>query len=194
MDLPLKTQDEIHAFFDAGYPKNYIGFDEIANQTGSFMPRVSQYHFLQDIIGRNPGWFMAVLRRLERYSLFLQNKLAISRKQYVQPYKGTNWFSITDTLAQYVLDHEPLIKKQFYWSNCADEIFLHSVAMASPYRDDIANNSLRAIDWERGSPYTYRQEDVAGLLHSSNLFARKFDVNVDSVAIGKIAAYLSDCD
>lgn len=191
VDLPLKTQNEIHAFFEAGYPNNYIRFDEIANQTGSFMPRISQYHIFQDIIGRNSGLFIAVLERLERYSLLLQNKLGFCRKQYIKPYKGTNWFSITDGLAQYVLDNEALIKKQFYHSICADEVFLHSVVMTSPYRDSIVNNSLRAIDWKRGNPYTYRQEDVEELLHSSNLFARKFDSTIDGTAIDKIVEHLS---
>ena len=192
VDLPLKTQDELHSFFEAGYPNNYIRFDEIANQTGSFMSRISQYHVLQDIIGRHSGLVIAVLVRLERYSLLLQRKLGICRKQYIKPYKGTNWFSITDALAQHILDHEALIKNQFYHSVCADEVFLHSVAMASPYCDYIVNNSLRAIDWKRGNPYTNRQEDVEELLHSSNLFARKFDINIDSSAIDKVVAYLSN--
>ena len=194
VDLPLKTQDELHAFFDSGYPNNYIGFDEVANQAGSFLPRINQYHIFQDIIGRNPGLFIAVLERLERYSLHLQRKLGICRKQYIQPYKGTQWFSITDALAQYILDHESLIKKQFYHSICADEIFLHSISMASPYRDYIVKNSLRAIDWNRGNPYTYRQEDVEELLQSSNLFARKFDSRVDSTAIDKIVEHISNCN
>ena len=192
VDLPLKTQDEIHAFFETGYPNNYIEFDEIANQTGSFMSRISQYYIFQDIIGRNSGLFIAMLGRLEKYSLLLQNKFGLYRKQYIKPYKGANWFSITDALAQYILGYEALIKKQFYHSLCADEIFLHSVAMTSPYCNSIVNNSLRAIDWKRGNPYTYRMEDVEELLHSPNLFARKFDSNIGDSAIDKIVEYLSN--
>ena len=191
VDLPIKTQDEIHAFFTSSYPKNFIDFDEAANQSGDFLPRISQYHFLQDKIGRNSGRLVSLLEIMERYSLLLQRKLGIRRKQYIQSYKGTNWFSIADPLAQYIVEQEAIIKKQFYYSICADEVFLHSVAMASPYRDDIVDNCLRAIDWKRGSPYTYRQEDVEELLGSSNLFARKFDSNVDQTAIDEIVERLS---
>lgn len=191
IDLPLKTQDEIHDFFNRSYPNNFIRFDEVANRTGSFLPRISQYHILQDTIGRNAGKFIAVLERLEHYSLLLQNKIGISRKQYIQAYKGTNWFSITDPLVQHILDNEKLIRRQFYYSICADEVFLHSVAMASPYRDHIVNNSLRAIDWKRGTPYTFRQADVEELLSSPNLFGRKFDINIDPNAVDDVVAFLS---
>lgn len=191
VDLPLKTQNDIHDFFDRNYPSNYIRFDKTANETGNFLPRISNYHFLQDVIGRNSGLWIAILEKIEVYSLALQNKLKMHRKQYIQAYKGTNWFSITHDLANYVIEQEKLIKKQFYFSICADEVFLHSIAMASPYRNSIINDSLRATDWCRGNPYVYRQEDVKDLLLSTNLFARKFDMNIDCAAIDDIVAYLT---
>lgn len=192
VDFPIKTQDEIHAFFESSYPKNYIDFDRAAIESRSFLSRISQYHVFQDKVGRNSGWHISVLEKMERCLLLLQNKLGVRRKQYIQSYKGGNWFSITDALAQYVIEQEALIRRQFFYSICADEVFLQSVAMASPYRDDIVNDCLRAIDWERGRPYTYRREDVDGLLVSPKFFARKLDSNVDPVAIDKIVEYLSN--
>lgn len=190
-DLPLKPQAEIRSFFNRHFPNNFIEFDVKANQTGSFLHRISTYHLFQDYIGRNTGLPIAVLRRLEDCSLRIQKWAGVQRRQYIPAYKGTNWFSITHNLVQYILSQEPLIRKQFYHSVCADEIFLHSVVMASPYRETVVNNSLRAIDWERGEPYTYRVEDVDALLQSEALFGRKFDENVDRAAIEKVAAYLS---
>lgn len=191
LDLPLKTQAEIHAFFDSHYPKSFLEFDSEANRTGSFLYRMAYYHFLQNSIGRDTGFWGKVLDKLETCSVTLQKKAGFQRKQYIPAYKGTNWFSITDALAQYVLSQEALIKKQFYHSVCADEIFLHSVAMASPYREQIVDNCLRAIDWTRGEPYVYRWEDVEELLSSENLFGRKFDSDVDCRAIEKVIAHLS---
>lgn len=117
--MQYSTQDEIHDFFTASYPMSFIGFDQIANQNQSFISRIRYYHLFQDIIGRNSGLVFTALRVLEQCSLRLQSKLNIQRTQYVQPYKGANWFSITDALAKYVLDHESQIKKQFYYSNLA---------------------------------------------------------------------------
>lgn len=191
IDLPLKSQDEIHEFFEAHYPENFINFHAPSNESKSFLYRIEQYHIFQDLMGRNKGLVPGLLRRANNGFISLQKQVGFRRKQYIPPYKGTNWFSITDELAQYVLSQEALIKKQFYYSSCADEVFLHSVAMASPCRDTIVDDCLRAIDWDRGDPYIFRQEDVDGLLVSPNLFGRKFDSRVDAQAIGKIVAHLT---
>ena len=192
VDFPLKTQDEIHDFFDNNYPNSYVNFDKVANDTGDFLHRIEQYHFFQDIIGRNSGSRFALLYKVESILLRIQKKFGIRRKQYIKAYKGTHWFSITHNLAQYVISQEKLIKKQFYYSIGADEVFLHSIIMNSPYVDDIINDSLREIDWDRGTPYIFRLEDTPMLLESPKLFARKFDSNIDKDVIEKIIEYLSN--
>lgn len=50
-------------------------------------------------------------------------------------------------------------KKLCNHSLCADEIFLQTIAMMSPYKNNIVNDSLRYVDWNRGNPYTFRNED-----------------------------------
>ena len=191
LDLPLKSQKEIRSFFEFAYPSNFIKYDDSAIQNGSFLHRVRTYHLFQDYFGLNTGILPGFLRRLENISLKFQEFIGVQRKQYITPYKGTNWFSITHELVKYVLSHEDIIRKQFYHTVCADEVFLHSIAMESPYRETVVSNSLRAVDWTRGTPYVYKSEDVDELLNSSNLFGRKFDENIDCSAIEKIVAYLS---
>ena len=191
VDLPLKSQKEIRSFFESAYPKNFIKFDDRAIQSGSFLHRVRTYHLFQDYFGLNTGVLPGFLRRLENLSLRFQEIIGVQRKQYIIPYKGTNWFSITHELVKYVLARENIIKKQFYHTVCADEVFLHSIVMDSPYRETVVSNSLRAIDWTRGAPYVYKSEDVDELLNSENLFGRKFDENIDRSAIEKIVAHLS---
>ena len=191
IDLPLKTQDEIHAFFESSFPSNFIRFHAPSNESKSFLYRIEQYHFFQDKFGRDTGLVPGLLRRANNALIKAQKLIGFKRKQYIPPYKGTNWFSITDDMAQYVLTQESLIRKQFYFSSCADEVFLHSVAMASPYRDTIVDNCLRSIDWDRGSPYVFRLEDVEDLLVSGKLFARKFDTQIDPQAIDAVVAHLT---
>lgn len=191
VDLPLKSQKEIRSFFELAYPKNFIKYDDRAIQSGSFLHRVKTYHLLQDFFGLNKGILPGILRRLEKVSLGFQEFIGVNRKQYIPPYKGTNWFSITHELVKYVLDNENIIRKQFYHTVCADEVFLHSIAMASPYKETVVSNSLRAVDWARGNPYVYKAEDVDELLNSGNLFGRKFDENIDRTAIEKIVSHLA---
>jgi len=191
IDLPLKTQDEIHAFFQANAGKNFLEYDAQANANKRFVVRTQYYHLFQNIIGKRKDLAIAPLKIIKKVCLLIQKALRIRRKEFVPLYKGANWVSITDEMVHYVLSCEQLIKKQFYHSYCADEVFLQSIAMASPLRDTIVKKYYRQIDWERGSPYTYRKEDVPQLLTSPAMFARKFDASVDPEAIALIAAHLS---
>lgn len=184
-DLPLKTQDEIHAFFNENIKKNYISYDDDSVRE-KFYYRTQYYYLLRNYIGRKQDFATKILVRVENLSLKLQKKLGIKRKQIVPFYKGANWFSITDEMVQYVLCNQDIIRKQFYYSFCGDEVFLQSLAMASPYSDTIVRDALRATDWNRGTPYVYRKEDVPELLNSEKLFGRKFEMGVDSDAIHMI--------
>ena len=191
VDLPLKTQDEIHGFFQKHHGKNFITYDKAAIETGIFIDRTQYYHFFNNIAVKRNTLAMRILRKLDRIAVGAQRLIGLKRKEIVPLYKGANWVSITDEMVQYILTCKEIIKKQFYFSDCGDEVFLQSIAMQSPYRNTIVTNSYRAIDWLRGSPYTYRKDDVPQLLASSYLFARKFDSAVDTEAIRMVVEHLS---
>ncbi len=190
VDLPIKTQDYIHSFFAEHNGQNFIDIDAKAKNSKNVADRVEQYHFLQNIIGRSEHIVMCRLRGLEERLLTLQRKMGVKRKQIIPLSKGANWISVTDEMIQYVISQEKIIKKQFSYSHCADEVFLQSVVMSSPYSETVTGKCLREIDWVRGGPYTFRKEDVPSLLASENLFARKFDIDLDPEAINTIAMKL----
>ena len=192
VDLPLKSQDVIHSFFREHDGKSFLEFHDAACEDhGLFDFRCCYYHPLQNYAGSSRSLFCNVLRKADWGMMNIQKWLGLRRPEIVPLYKGANWFSITHELAAYVVSREKLIKKQFFHSWCADEVFLHSVAMASPFRGRIVSNYLRAIDWQRGDPYTYRKEDVPGLLASDAFWGRKFNENVDKEAIDLVAKSLT---
>lgn len=188
MDLPIKSQDYIHDFFENNN-NEYIRYD--FRSIDLYSDRSKYYYLFQEIVGRNKGIKVEILSRLQDGMLILQKKLNFSRKQYLQLYKGTNWFSITDNLAKYVVEKEKLIRKQFKYSFCADELFLQTVAKESPFRDNIIDDSLRLIDWKRGNPYIYRKNDFKEIVNSAKIFARKFDENVDQDIINMVINHIS---
>lgn len=190
IDLPLKTQDEIHAFFRENGGKEYIDFDVAANESRSFRVRTRYYHWLQNYAGSSPRTWNRALRVLNWGLVHIQKLFGVDRKETVPQYKGANWFSITDQLVQYVLTRQDVVRKDLLHTFCADEVFLQTLAMASPRREHIVNDFLRAIDWQRGDPYVYRAEDVPALLASDRLFGRKFNENVDQHAIDLIVKAL----
>lgn len=192
VDLPIKTQDEIHSFFQEHVGQNFMEIDEKAMATGNFLFRTQYYYLFQNNTGKIPPKLMSLLKKVQTKLVMVQKLVRYQRKELIPLYKGANWVSITDDLVQYILTCEDMIKKMFYYTICADEIFLQSIAMNSPYRNTIVNNYYREIDWERGEPYIYRKEDVPQLLHSPAFFARKFDMSVDPDAIQRIAEHLTN--
>lgn len=192
MDLPLKSQDEIHAFFREHDGKEFLGFNESSCMAKDFHYRIQYYFFFSNLRINVRRSLCYGMRQIDLLLVKLQKLLHISREPIFPLYKGDQWFSITDDLVGYVLAHKNEIKKQFDYTLCPDEIFLQSVAVSSPLRDNIVNNCLRAIDWERGEPYTFRKEDVPALLASESLWGRKFDQRVDAEAIEMIAQHLGE--
>ena len=68
----------------------------------------------------------------------------------------------------------------FNHTYCPDEMVIQSVFASSPFagtqhqpEGGEYEQCLREIDWERGSPYTWREEDLTTLLSSEKWFARK---------------------
>lgn len=187
VDLPIKTQMEIHEFFDKNQGKEFFEIDHniTANEIHD---RVRYYRPLQNKIGRNTGSKIVIYKKLERLILKIQRVLHVDRtKKVAKPfYKGANWFSITHELAEYVVSKEKDIRKTYRNTICADEVFLQTLAKNSEYATNIVEDYLRLIDWDRGVPYTFTLEDFDMILSSDCLFARKFDEAVDMEIVNKI--------
>ena len=58
-------------------------------------------------------------------------------------------------------------------------------------KDGKEYSCMRSIDFQRGTPWIWREEDYEKLLESDMLFARKFDAKVDRNIIEKIKRYYS---
>lgn len=194
-DLPLKTQDEIHRFFDENKGYEFIYFCPESFWKESAY-KYEQYHLFQEWIGRRQKgvWFQA-----ERISLFLQRRIGIRRSTGNMTYcLGANWVSITHDLVQYLLGQEKLIRKMFRHSLCCDEFFIQTLVWNSPYRkrvfslDDDYYACLRLIDWKRGSPYVWRKQDYMELMDAPHLFARKFDEETDREIIDLVYGAVKD--
>ena len=69
VDFPLKSQADIHQFFDDNAGKEYISFDQCKERMEEFKDRIRYYHWFQDKIGRNSGKLVAIMYRLENASL-----------------------------------------------------------------------------------------------------------------------------
>lgn len=189
VDVPIEPQETIHKFFEENNGKNYLSFDFSQNYAEI---RLGQYHLFQNLIGRNKGHLVAIVYGIEQFLLNFQKKIGVNRikKSNVIFYKGGGWFSITDEMVVELLHSKKLIKKYFYKTIGADELFLQTIACNGALSDTVIDNDLRCIDWKRGNPYIFRKEDYKLICNSGKLFARKFSSNIDREIVNALYSKL----
>lgn len=201
VDLPLKTQDEIHSFFEKEKGKEFVAFDRPVVRTEDIR-RVQRYYLFQQLYGRNYKSARYILfYGFDKLFIKVQDLLKVERfpkKTDICLQKGPNWFSITDDLARYVVTQEKWIQKHFKYTKSADEVVIQTIVNSSEYKKRLYQNGLsaktnaclRKIDWGRGKPYTWTSREYEELIQSSCLFARKFDPGVDAEIIDRIVEYV----
>ena len=193
-DLPLRSQDYIHSFFSNYSGDNYVGYQ--CKLDKCFRSRLDKYHFFQEYFGHYRSTFVEQMRWLNMHSLTIQDLLGISRlgKDSSFFHKGSNWFSITHCLAKFILTKGTFIRHYFKYSKCGDEEIIQTITAHSPYNSTISPKGIRSIDWKRGTPYVWQNSDYDDLMSSGRLFARKFDMNVDSNIIMRIYHSVKNAD
>lgn len=189
MDMPIKSQEYIHKFFEENNGTEYVQFDSI-NIDEKNKSRVSKYHF----IVKRRDKKTVVEKVLDKALISFQFFVDRTRKTQIVYQKGPNWFSISHNLAKYICEHEEYIRKTFKYTICGDEMFVQTIVYNSNFRERVSNNNysnnyeniLYCIDWVRGNPYVYRDDDYSYLTQSKMLFARKFDLKIDERIVNKL--------
>lgn len=187
-DLPIKSNNQIHAFFKENNGLQFVHFTD-DKATKESENRIRYYHLFR----RRRNLFTKILAQI---ALRVQMLCGVNRlkNKNIKVQKGCNWFSITGAFAAYIAQASKSLEKIFRFSYCGDEVFVQTVLLNSPFADDVymkncGNNHLacaRLIDWQRGNPYVFRTEDFDLIKNSPAMFARKFDMDVDSEIIDKV--------
>ncbi|MBQ8968358.1 MAG: glycosyl transferase [Bacteroidaceae bacterium] len=186
-DMPIKSPREIYDFFELHRGREFLGFWNSERDQSDAM-RKARYYYVFNRYKERANRFQHILTTpLRNILLDIQKIIGVNRLRGTIR-KGFNWFSITEDFCRYLLAHERDIWKIFRYTLCGDELFMQTFIWDSPFREnlfdteDAQRGSMRAIDWQRGSPYVWRAEDVDYLIGSPYLFARKFSsVHMDAV-------------
>ena len=196
-DFPLKTQDEIHSLLEHE-DGEFISCHTNGEGGDFFLYKLKYYYPLIRFVGK--GYFSGrgiknrILRRLGYWQMDLQNfqeRIGIDRLDgsFVN-YKGDQWFSITHDFAGYILANRRQILRRYRLTSGPDEFFIPTLAMHSDFADRVRNNSLREIDWKRGTPYEYTIDDLNMLKNSKALFARKISYDNDPALVDALIEHL----
>lgn len=191
-DLPLKTQDEIHSFFD-NKNQEFIGI--VPQESYYSVRRVKYYHPFTGLkFYRN----FKILKICDRMLEYIQKFIGINRikNSDFKIVDGWTWVSVTDSFVKYLLENRSFIEKTFSKTIASDELVMQTMAYNSDFRkkiyciDDLKKGSQRYIDWSRGKPYTFIKNDFEDLIKSQYMFARKFSSKKDNEIISLIYSYL----
>jgi len=177
-DFPLMTQAGIRDFLGANRGREFIRVLDQASIRPETMGRV-----LQHVVEQGGRIIDSLATRL-----FLKD---------ATPYIGNQWKIVSRKFCEFVC-HDPSVDryKAFYRNTfIADEGFFQTVMMNSAAHGEVINDDKRMIDWVPDGdiklrPRTYTAADADALTSSTDLFARKFDAEVDTEILDILEAHL----
>lgn len=178
VDFPIKTQKRIHDFFEKNEGKEFIEFWD--RPLKEYEYRVKYFYPLQEKIGRYTNDVKTlILRVISKMYVGVQFLCGKNRLNEMQGELkiGANWVSVTDEFVGFLLENKSDIINRFYQGVAADELFVQTLCWNSKFRDSISNQKTRLIDWDRGNPYTWQENDVEEIMKSPCLFVRKVTQN-----------------
>lgn len=176
-EFPIKSQKEIHSFFDEHQGYEFINYDNADTQ---YMERVKYYHPFNES-GRKPGKIGAIEYIIRKTAVNVQRKLGIdlSRRAGWTFKKGNMNWSITDDLARYVVSQADKIRKFYRHTFCCDEVFMQTLVFNTPrFYDKVYNlgntrqSTMRMCQWKEPKNL-YHLSDIEELIDSECFFARK---------------------
>lgn len=173
VDMPLMTREYFKDYFTE---EAYIGF--VKDIEPESLLRIKYYYPFRNLNIRNPYVFRILtffFRNINK--LFRIDRTQNSRLTYE---RGSNWLSIRATLLPEILESKSL--KYFLNTYLADEMFVQTILSRFKLEQmdnlDLSDSAmaLRYIDWTRGAPYQFTEEDIPELKNNVNkqyAFARK---------------------
>lgn len=177
-DFPLKTQAQIMDHLRANPDREYI--------------KVLDQNKIRPETMRRIGEFV-----IERGG---QIEQTLTMRPFIEgatPYIGNQWMIVSRAFCSFVCNDVRADRyKEFYRNTfIADEGFFQTVMMNTSVHGEIVNDDLRMIDWVSDGdiklrPRTYMRQDAAALKASHNLFARKFEQDIDGDILSILEGHL----
>ena len=179
-DFPLKSQSAIRAFLSGNLGKEFIR-------------AVDQQKFRPDTMARVRNF---VIERRDRIIRTIIRRPFLRR---ARPYIGNQWMIVSRRFCEFAC-HDPQVDryKRFYRNTfIADEGFFPTLMMNTAAHGVVVNDDLRTIDWIPDGaiklrPRTFTVADVHLLKTGKDLFARKFDANVDAEILTLLERHIAN--
>lgn len=199
-DVPLMSPSYFLNYFN--YKMNSdVEFDGEAN---AYRDRIKYWMPIRKLNFKNSYMGLLLHRSVKAFNMILKvNRL---KKIKFPIYKGSNWVSLTNADLKKVVGFKNF--EMFLHSSLADEVYVQTILgndhLLKRESEKLVDNRYlllghRYIDWIRGEPYQFQDNDIAELMNLINgtySFARKVKSNdVAKKLIEKLAEleYSNNC-
>ena len=185
-DYPIQPVEVIVDYYSSRLSYSFFSIEENDSFWWSHaITRINKYHLTNY---KFPG----------RYKIqYLLNKILPQRtfpffKELYGGPRATWWTMSVDCanyVVEYLINNKKLQKFAKYTWGC-DEFLIQTIVMNSKHKGKVINDSGRYIDWSKGgsNPKILTDEDFDKITSSNKLFARKFDIKVDTKILDRIDA------
>lgn len=174
---PLKSQDDIHDYFNAYSGKSVLL--PMSTNLEEIKQRFGYYHFfLKHLVSKN-SYINELSHYLWNLSLFIQKKIGIRRSFSHIHIKASQWCSLSHEAVKVLLNNEKYLSK-FKRTFCPDEYYIPYV-LTTNCMPIVYDMHLLYVDFDPYTPKILLEVDYQKLIQSQCIFARK--LSSDSLAL-----------
>ena len=183
-DYPIKSTQEIYEYYANHVGYSFISIEKLgAPWYNRCKKRYESYHMTYySFKGTN-----LLSKMINRF--LPKRKFPIYNTIYGGP--RATWITLSSEAAKHIVE---VMKKEtklrsfgkFTWA--PDEFIFPTILLNSPLRNKIIFDSGRYIEWSesKANPEIFTTKDYTKIMNSKKLYARKFDVKVDSEILDKL--------
>lgn len=184
--LPLKSQDEIHSFFDSHRGVSLFSNLTRCNKDYFEILKIHRINlFLRGYSSDNKA-VASVCQFLWKSFIAVQRWLKITIYNELTCFWANNWCSLTHDAVFYLVNRNNQILRRYRWSFCGDEYFVPTELMASELSDKVLREDrLLFGKIGKSNADVLTMSDFDDMMASECLFARKF-VSNEKLLIDKV--------
>lgn len=182
-DYPLASAERIFTFLNEKSNANFVQLwsSKNAGENRNNYDKRTEIYYPTIVLGK--AFFKRVAKRIlvELTGGYNRTWKLLKRKQLknIDFYFGSQWICISKEFEKWIEDYlqkNPEYIKFYKHTNCPDESFFQTLLMNSPYKKTRCDY-LHYIDWSLGgnSPKNLDESDIAVMLESGKMMARKFE-------------------
>lgn len=141
LEYPIKSNRDIHAFFEANIEKEFIRAQNISETCD---PKLRHRYSLFWTLDKTTSICAKIANKLNSFCFlktgiippFKRNYVRDKNKSKMQIYQGCGQFGVTRQLAEYLVkfhDENPIFNNYFKTVYAPDEIYFHTIVYNSPF-------------------------------------------------------------